>query len=124
VILTGTRVGLDELEARTGWSVKPQGACKGEVCVPLPPEARPDPDPDADEHGTIDVTALAERLGMPVVHDPDQGLWAVGPETKVTGRALSTATLPDITLPTVDGTPFDLTSLRGQKVLILAWASW
>ena len=128
MIVTGTRVGLDELEARTGWSVKPQGACKGEVCVPLPADARPDAGPDAGVDAgaapTVDVTILAERLGMPVVHDADHGLWAVGPETSITGRALSTAALPDITLPTLDGTPFALGSLRGQKVLLLAWASW
>jgi hypothetical protein len=119
VILTEPRVGLDVLEARTGWSIKPQGACKGEVCVPLPPAPG-----FAAADGTIDILALADRLGMPVVHDDTHGLWAIGPETAVTGRALSTAALPDIELPDVDGNPFRLSDLRGQKVLLVAWASW
>jgi hypothetical protein len=27
-------------------------------------------------------------------------------------------------LPDIDGQPFSLESLRGQKVLLVAWASW
>src|SRR5262249_45935138 len=117
VLLDELQVAPDDLEARTGWSVKPEGACKAEVCVPLPPEVR-----TAD--GRLDVNVLSERLGMPLVADDEHGLWALGPETAVTGRALSSAVAPALTLPDVDGNPFDLASLRGQKVLLVAWASW
>jgi len=37
---------------------------------------------------------------------------------------LTTAVAPDLELPDVDGNPFRLSSLRGQKVLLVAWASW
>ena len=119
MILTDARtVDVAALADRTGWVVKPEGACKGEVCVPLPAGAlRGD--------ATVDVDVLAERLGMPVVADEAHGLIALGPDPAVTGRALSTAVLPRIVLPDVrTGEPFDITSLRGQKVVILAWASW
>jgi len=106
-----------DLAARTGWMLKPEGVCKGEVCVPLPSSAR-----QAD--GTVDVRAVAERLGMPLVHDEPHRVWALGPETAVSGRALTTAQAPDLELPDVDGTPFRLSSLRGQKVMLVAWASW
>ena len=95
--------------ARTGWELKPEGACKGEVCVPLP--------------DGFDVTVAAERLGMALVHDADQDLWALGPES-VTGRALVTAVAPDLELADLDGRPFRLSSLRGQKVLLVAWAPY
>jgi hypothetical protein len=117
VLLHELTIDADELEARTGWSVKPEGACKAEVCVPLPSDVR-----TADDR--IDVSVLAERLGMPLVADEEHGLWALGPETSVTGRALSTAVAPDLTLPDVDGNAFDLANLRGRKVLLVAWASW
>ena len=97
-----------DLEARTGWTIKPEGACRGDVCVPLP---RP-----------FDVRTLADRLGMPLVEDEAHGLWALGPESG--GRALSTAELPDITLPDRNGEDFSLRSLRGTKVFMIAWASW
>lgn len=102
--------------ARTGWAIKPEGACRGDVCVPLPAEAR-------HQDGTLDATALAHRLGMPLLHDDEHDLWALGPAT-VTGKALETADAPQLTLPDKDGNPFDLRSLHGQKILLVAWASW
>lgn len=106
----------DDFAAGTGWDVKPQGACRGEVCVPLPPEVR-----TAD--GRIDVRVAADRLRMPLLHDEAHGVWALGPAT-VSGKALDTAVAPDIELPDVDGNPFKLSSLHGKKVLLVAWASW
>jgi hypothetical protein len=107
---------LDQLDtdagaftAGTGWEIKPEGACKGDVCVPLP--------------DGFDVTTAAQRLGMAIVHDADQGLWALGPES-ITGRALVTAEAPELELDDVDGNPFKLSSLRGQKVLLVAWAPY
>jgi hypothetical protein len=85
--------------------------------VPLPDSAR-----TAD--GRLDAPIVAERLGMPIVRDEAHGLLALGPETAVTGRALTTAIAPDLELTDVDGNPFRLGSLRGQKVLLVAWASW
>lgn len=104
----------EEFERGTGWELKPEGLCKDERCVPLPPEARTD--------GRLDVTVVADRLGMPLVHDERHGVWAVGPESG--DHVLGSAELPPIVLEDVDGRPFDLASLRGEKVLIAAWASW
>ena len=117
MILTELAVTDDVFEARTGWAIKPQGACKAEVCVPLPPEARR-------RDGRLDVAVIADRLGMPIVADEQRGIWAVGPETAVTGRVLTTAVAPELELPDADGNPFVLSSLRGKKVILTAWASW
>ena len=117
MILHDLTVDAHELENRTGWSVKPEGACKAEVCVPLPIEARLD-------DGRLDIAVLAPQLGMPIVTDTAAGVWALGPETAVTGRTLTSAVTPDLTLPDADGNPWKLSSLRGQKVLLVAWASW
>jgi hypothetical protein len=104
-------------EAGTGWAIKPEGACKAEQCVPLAADTRTD-------RGTIDVPAVAERLGMPLVPDDEHRLWALGPETAVTGRTLTTARAPELALPDADGNAFHLSSLIGQKVMLVAWASW
>ena len=103
-------------EARTGWSIKPQGACKGEVCVPLPGVRRDD--------GTLDVEPLAGAARDADRRRRDHGVWALGPDTAVTGRALSTAAAPDLVLPDVDGAPCRIADLRPQKVVLVAWASW
>jgi peroxiredoxin len=108
MILERLDVPPGELERRTGWSIKPEGACRGEVCVPL----------DA----PFDVRQLAQRLRMALVHDERNGLWALGPESA--GHALGSAELADIVLPDRRGQDFALRSLRGTKVLMITWASW
>ena len=97
-----------ELLARTGWEIKPEGACRGDVCVPL--------------SSPFDVGELSRRLRMPLVHDQKHGLWALGPQSE--GHALTRAELPDIVLPDRQGRDFALRSLRGTKVFMVAWASW
>ena len=61
---------------------------------------------------------------MPLVADAAHGVWALGPETAVTGRVLTSAVAPELELPDADGNPFKLSSLRGQKVCSSSWASW
>lgn len=112
MIFHSARVSAGELEWVAGWTLKPEGLCRDERCVPL---ASPSTD-------AIDLAAVATALGMPLVDEPRAGLWALGPEAG--GKALATATLPDIELPDLDGRPFSFASLRGRKALIVAWASW
>jgi hypothetical protein len=111
VILDSLDIGPDRFAAGTGWVIKPKGACKGEVCVPL---GRPE---------RFELPETARRLGMALVFDEDAGLWALGPES-LGERALLTAEAPELELDDVDGNPFRLSSLRGQKVLLVAWAPW
>ena len=108
------RVPVAVLARETGWEVKPQGACRGEECAPLPPGAL--------DGERVDLAAFAERLGMPLLHDDEHDLWSLGPRSG--GHALASAQAPDLVLPTLTGEPFPLAALRGRKVLIAAWASW
>jgi hypothetical protein len=99
----------------TGWQLKPEGACQAEVCIPLPSSARR-------TNGRVNVPAVADALGMALVASESHGLWALGPVSG--GCALTTAVVPDITLPDRDGNPYRLGSLKGTKVFLCAWASW
>ena len=112
MILTELRVGREEFARGTGWEIKPEGACKGDRCVPVGDAAGED----------VDVAVVAERLQMPLVQDAKHGLWSLGPESG--GRVLASADFPDLVLPTWNGDDFDFRSLRGQKIFLLAWASW
>jgi hypothetical protein len=109
MILRSEEVDPKELAERTGWEVKPEGACKADRCVPLP-------------DGPLRAGELARRLGMALVADERHGLWALGPESG--GRALLDARMPDLELPDRNGRPFALRSLRGTRVVMIAWASW
>jgi hypothetical protein len=115
MILADLTIDRTEFGRRTGWELKAEGACKGTFCVPLP-----DGVPTV---GRIDARILAEHLRMPLVHDGEHGVWALGPAS-LTGRALVSAEAPDLVLPDLNGTPFALSSLLGRKVVLAAWASW
>lgn len=109
VILDRVEIDPKAFHAGTGWAIKPEGACKGDVCVPLP--------------GGFELTRTAERLGMALVPDEENRLWALGPES-IGGRALVDAHAPDLVLADLDGGEFALSSLRGQKVVLVAWAPY
>jgi hypothetical protein len=110
MILAGLNVTAAQFEAMTGWAIKPEGACKAELCVPLGGAA-------------FDLAAVANRLGMPLVQDVASRQWALGPSS-LGGRALTTAQAPELELPDLEGRPFALSSLRGQKVVLVAWAPY
>jgi len=115
VLLDRLDVTPEDLRRATGWEIKPEGACKGETCVPLPGLER-----HAD--GTIDARRFAELMAMPIVTDEKYGLTALGPRGG--GRVLEDAVFPEIRLSDFDGQTFDLAQLRGGKILLVAWASW
>lgn len=112
MIVDTLNIDRETFAAGTGWEIKPEGACRGEVCVPL------------DGEGSFDLAATAARLGMAVLHDDDAGLWSIGPET-LGGRSLPTAQAPELMLPDVmTGQEVRLSSFLGTKVLIAAWAPY
>jgi hypothetical protein len=92
-----------------GWRVEREGLCRGDVCVAWR-ESEPSPH------------AIAQAFNAPLVHDPESNLWAIGPPAAP--HAIQSAQLPNIVLPDLDGRSFELASLRGGKVFLLAWASW
>lgn len=96
-----------EFERATGWALKPEGACRGDVCVILAGRTLPE---------------LAERLQMPLVHDAEAGLWSLGPRVERVLEAGGQA--PDFELPDLAGERHRLSDERGRKVLVLAWAPW
>ncbi len=108
-------VATTDFATATGWDPKPEGLCRGEVCVPAPGVVRDD--------GSVDVPAAAARLGMPVVRDDLHGVLAVGPGS-TTGHTFSSAVAPDPELVDRSGNPFRLSALHGRKVLLVAWASY
>lgn len=112
MIFTTSYVPVAEFERVTGWQSKPEGLCRGERCVPF----------RSADAATVELAAAAAALAIPLVHDEAHGLWALGAEAG--GRALRSAVAPDLELPDFRGGSFRLSSLRGTKVLLVAWASW
>jgi hypothetical protein len=111
---------LADLERATGWESKPQGLCRGEVCVPVPAGRR---DEWLDDRRGLDLTAFAGHLGQPWVGDQRHRVWAFGDAAR-TGGAIGAADAPDFTLPDLDGETHSLSDYRGKKVFLFCWASW
>src|SRR5262249_14852622 len=57
----------------TGWVLKPEGLCKGEVCVPLP-RGR---ESEFVRDGQVNVTTLWRHLSQPVVHSDRGSVWVL-----------------------------------------------
>jgi hypothetical protein len=118
----GQALWLDAADAVaiTGWALKPEGFCRGPVCVPLP---------TGDERQMvqgkrIDVAALWRHLGKPVVRSDRGDVWVLGEGAADRAAALASLEAPDFTLPDVAGRPHSLSEQRGKKVLLVTWASW
>jgi hypothetical protein len=109
---------VDRLAEVTGWQLKPEGLCRGEVCVPVR-------DTDAlVADGAIDIAALAEALHRPVVVDPVGEIAALGVDPIAVGSQLRDRAASDFTLPTLAGDQFAFSSIGRKKKVLIAWASW
>lgn len=105
-----------DAEKITGFTLKPEGMCRDELCVPLPASAV--------RTNEVDLAAFWERLGGPVVASKDRDVFALGAPADERNAALEGLAAPDFTLPDVDGVPRTLSQLRGKKVFMATWASW
>jgi hypothetical protein len=113
---------LDDLARATGWTAKPEGLCRGEVCVPVPAARRAD---WLDDARGLDFAAFAAHLGHAVVRDADRGVWAFGPPADRGAASGSGPVIaPDVRLPDLDGKLHALSDYRGKKVLLYCWSSW
>lgn len=112
----GLWLSATDAERVTGWTLKPQGMCRDDQCMPLTATAA--------GGGRVDVEAFWRRLGNPVLCDDDRVTWVLGAGADHTNAALAGLTAPDFTLPDLSGTPRTLSHLRGTKVLLVTWASW
>lgn len=104
-------VTADDLAHATGWLLKPEGLCRGEMCVP----AR-NLDPAA-----LELSAVASALHRSVVIDIDGGVAAFAGDPMSSGMR---ASIDELELPDLDGNVVRMSDFAGRKRLLIAWASW
>lgn len=114
----------DELEATTGWEIKPEGICRGEVCVPLPADRAAELLREQDGESWLDVAGFARFVGQDAAHDADTGTWYFGPGPGDRAPRFDMLQAPDFELPDLQGRMHRLSDHRGKKVLLALWASW
>lgn len=113
-------IGAQDLAAATGWSMKPEGLCRGDVCLPVPRERAE----DYIKGDMLNATAFWRRLQHPIAHDAAGELWVLGTSATDRSNALASLEAPDFALPDLAGATRTLAEQRGKKVLLATWASW
>jgi len=109
-----------DLERLLGWTLKPEGLCRGSICLPLrAPQAARCVRPEA-----VDVAGLWRALSKPLRRSADATVWLFGEAASARSAALEALEAPAFTLPDLSGRPHSLVDYRGRKVLLATWASW
>jgi len=112
------RIAPADLERGLGWTLKPQGLCKDDLCITLR-ERRGLLDEDG-----IDLAVFAQTTGLPLAVDAREGVAVLGESAAARGSRLASLEAPDFTLPDLTGQLHSLSQHRGKKVLLIAYASW
>ncbi len=98
------------------FEVKPQGACRADVCIPIPKTMM--------RGAYFNLTAFARKVGQSVLADPAARVWSFGEIPVVRGSFLESRMAPDVAVPDRKGQLVHLSQFRGKKVLLVTWASW
>jgi hypothetical protein len=112
----GLCVSVADAERVSGWTLKPEGMCRGDLCVPLRAGMRRDE--------RIDLPEFWRALGNLVIHNAREEVWVLGAGADERNATLAGLEAPDFTLPDLEGKPLTLSELRGRKVFLCTWASW
>ena len=117
-------VTLADLTRATGFSLKPQGVCRNELCFPLPKQKKNDFLAQRGRVTWFNLSEFARLVHQPVAHDEKLAVWFFGPRPDVQNAYLETLQAPNFSLPDKNGTVHSLSDFRGKKVLLITWASW
>ena len=110
----------DQVTAATGWVLKPEGLCRDDICVPVPPQRAQEFVRD----GNVNIAAFWQLMDRPVLHDHAATTWMLGAGSQDRARALQTLNAPDFELPDIDGQLHKLSDFRGKRVFLTTWSSW
>jgi hypothetical protein len=112
----------EELARSTGWELRPEGLCRGEVCVPVRDTGTLAVD------GGLDLRAVAAVLQRPLALEPappaGSAVAVLGEPASAVAEQMTSLRAPDFTLPSLDGEPVSLSDFAGRKKMLLAWSSW
>ena len=79
------RVTPEDLEHAFGWALKPQGLCKGDLCVTLR-ERR-----GLVSEAGVDLAVFAQTTGLPLALDAKEGVAVLGESAAARGSRRPTA---------------------------------
>ena len=104
----------DDLPRVNEFTLKPEGACRADMCIPVPKALKSGP--------WFNLTGFAERVHQASVHEA--GVWSLGEMPVVRGDFYRSRIAPDFAVPDRKGRTVHLSDFRGKQVLLITWASW
>lgn len=107
-----------DLSSVTGWELRPEGLCRGQICAPTR-----DGDGIETDQG-IDLANGAEAVSQLAAVDAEAAVVVLGDSATTVAESLADEQAPAFTLPDLDGKPVSLSDFAGKKKLLVAWASW
>ena len=116
-------VTLPELTACTGWEIKPEGICRGEICILVPDSKLSAMMRQESEESWFNLAEFARFLEQPYVRNDAHNVWTFGVPPGEWRSQMDTYA-PDIILPDLDSKMYSLSDFRGKKVFLVCWASW
>ena len=116
----GLWLSATDVDRSTSFTLKPEGLCRDEVCVPAP-RGR---EAEFADGRAINIAAFWRHMGGPVVRDDSGETWVLGTSARQRADALESLEAPDFALPDLEGRMHALGDQRGKKVLLVTWASW
>lgn len=109
-----------DLQRVSGFELKPEGLCRDAICIPLP-------------HGREAEFVRDDRVNLPtfwryrgggVAATVSGDTWALSEPLDEQLARIETLEAPNFELPDAQGNMHRLSDYRGQKVFLVAWASW
>jgi hypothetical protein len=104
-----------DLPAINDFHIKPQGACREDLCIPISKELQ--------NKEYFNLTGFARKTGETVIRD-EAGVYSFGEIPLLRGAFYNSRIAPDFAVPDRKGRVVHLNDFRGKKVLVVTWASW
>src|ERR1051326_3107330 len=121
VALDKSRIEGDDLWVRSAdlrrineFEVKPQGACRADICIPLAKNLK--------QGEWFNLTGFARKIGETFVGE--SGVWSFGEVPVLRKSFLDSRLAPDFAVHDRKGRVVHLADFKGKKVLVVTWASW
>jgi hypothetical protein len=96
------------------FELKPQGACRADVCIPVPKSMR--------QGEWFHLTEFARKVDQAFV--AESGTWSFGEIPTLRGAFFESRVAPGFAVPDRQGRIVRLSDFKGKKVLLVTWASW
>ena len=111
-------ISASDLEGATGWVLKPEGLCKGDICYPVRNAG------ELSDGVNIDLASFAKLTNQSLVFDREYEVAALGDLAPTRAESMSSLDAPDFMLPDIYDKQVSFSDFNRRKRLLLAWSSW